>query len=149
MELLDSMLYNFFTISSEMIKIVENISYKNIRLGRDIFIVHFIGIKQQKNEECQIKDVMEYFNLTPSTATRHINSLVQSEVVIRKENQKKRSAKLLELSSPLGNEIFEMFETHQRNFNTQLADGFEQVEIVTIHRLLHWVTEHKETLFKF
>ncbi|MFW9903268.1 MAG: MarR family winged helix-turn-helix transcriptional regulator [Candidatus Thorarchaeota archaeon] len=147
-EPVDNILFKFFTGIFEIIKIVEDISYKDIALGRDIFIVHYIGVKEKRDEKCQIKTVMDYFAMTPSTATRHIDSLVKSGIIIRDEDKAKRSSKILRLS-PLGEEIYEMFENHQIDFTKRLSDEFTDHEIITIHRLLNWIIKIKHLIFNF
>jgi DNA-binding MarR family transcriptional regulator len=94
----------------------------------------------------QIKTVLDYFEMTPSTATRRIDSLVKAGIIIRDEE--KWSSKILRLT-PQEEEVYEMFENHQRDFTKRLADEFTDQEIITIHRLLNWITETKHLIFKF
>ena len=48
---------------------VENFTYDGKEIGTGIFLINFIG----KKEECYMKDIVSFLNVIPSTATRRID----------------------------------------------------------------------------
>ncbi len=89
---------------SIIIQGVENLTYKDKHIGIGIFLINYIG----KKEECFMKDIINYLKVIPSTATRRIDKLVRNGLVKRNLSKDDGRLKKLTLTSE-GKELYMTF----------------------------------------
>jgi len=98
----DDLIQLFTMVAMGLTKQVVDFNYQGMKIGRLIFIINYIGYKK----ECSMKDVIDYLNIKPSTATRQVDKLVDKlKLVERKESISDRRLVILQLTK-LGNDIY-------------------------------------------
>lgn len=83
---------------------IENFTYKGKDVGSGIFLISFIGTR----EECYMKDIIEYLNVIPSTATRRVDKLERIGLIIRRNSADDRRLISISLSEE-GKELYSVF----------------------------------------
>ncbi|MFX0063691.1 MAG: MarR family winged helix-turn-helix transcriptional regulator [Candidatus Hermodarchaeota archaeon] len=106
---------------------LENIKYRGTNIGREFLIVIFLA----NQEELQMKDVVDYLDTIPSTATRKIGKLVELGLLKRMNSKKDRRIVNIRLTEE-GKELYSTFMVKrflgikkiQQEFTEQEIRGF-------------------------
>ena len=73
---------------------IENFTYNGKDVGSGIFLISFIGTR----EECYMKDIIQYLNVIPSTATRRVDKLENLGLITRSTSDEDRRLIKIKLS---------------------------------------------------
>ena len=92
----------FTMVAMKLTSQIVDFTYQDMKIGRLIFLVNYIGFRKQ----CTMKDVIEYMNIKPSTATRQLDKLVNNlNLVSREYSTDDRRLVTLQLTQ-LGIEVY-------------------------------------------
>ncbi|MHA2168509.1 MAG: MarR family winged helix-turn-helix transcriptional regulator [Candidatus Kariarchaeaceae archaeon] len=120
---------------------VDDIAYQGKKIGRKIFIINFIGSK----EECNMKDIIEGLNLPPSTATRQVDYFVKHGFIIR--NTPSHNRRIVELKlNKLGKEVYQWFNQHLVKVITTTLQNFSETELSIANKVLREIANHSDLL---
>ena len=120
---------------------VENFAYKGNHVRTGIFLINFIG----KREDCCMKDIVKFLNVIPSTATRRIDKLVKLGLVER--NLSINDGRLIKLSlSELGKEIYYSFTQSKLIGFDLMVEEFEREEISIFFNVVDRMLKRREQL---
>ena len=121
---------------------IVDFQYKGLKIGRLIFIINYIGYRQ----ECTMRDIREYLNIQPSTATRQLDKLVNDlKLVQRVSSEKDRRNVILELAD-LGWEVYKYHKQIQDKFIHSFMGKFTSSELKVIRKILLELTNNPKLI---
>ena len=92
----------FTMVAMKLTSRIVDFTYQDMKIGRLIFIINYIGYRKQ----CTMKDIIDYLNTKPSTATRQLDKLVNElKLVTREQPSDDRRFVALKLTR-LGEEVY-------------------------------------------
>jgi DNA-binding MarR family transcriptional regulator len=104
-----------------MNKTAEEFRFEGLQPGQSLLIIEYIA----SVKHCDMKEISQKLNLTPSTATRQIDKLVEQEIVVRSEAKDDRRRVLLELTA-LGMQISKAYRTQKAKALRPVLRGFSE-----------------------
>ncbi len=130
-------LLGIFTKAVQALTIqVESFKYKGQQLGQTLFILDYIS----RNEGCIMSDIVKELRLTPSTATRQTDQLVDLKLVHRKQSVSDRRKVELSLTTQ-GKKISRQFLNHRMENIRPILDSLTGQELVILMKFLGSVVE--------
>ena len=115
----------FTMVAMKLTSRIVDYSYQDMKIGRLIFIINYIGYKEQ----CTMKDIIDYLNTKPSTATRQLDKLVNDlKLVSREQTSDDRRFVSLKLTK-LGKEVYESHTAMSLIPASILNEKFSEKEI--------------------
>ncbi len=119
-ELLDLLTFFTQTFAEE----ITQFKYKNIPLGKDAFIIEYIG----KRTQCTQSDLIQGLLLSKSATSRRISRLVDLGLIFRTKREIDHRWEDLTLTQ-LGNQVYEHFYTHRKILLKTLIHGLTPEQI--------------------
>jgi len=120
---------------------VNDFQYKELKIGRLIFIINYIGYRK----ECTMKDIREYQNVKASTATKQLDKLVDMKIVQRISSENDRRNVLLTLTS-LGHEIYAYHNEIQEKLIHSFTTKFSKEELVVVGKVISELTKNDRVI---
>ena len=114
----------------------EAISFKGEKLGQSLFIIDLIARKP----DCTMKDIANTLALTPSTATRHVDKLVEMGLIDRNLSISDRRSVVLFLTQK-GIELDKQFLKHRLTSFSSILESFSIEELDLLLKLMKKVVE--------
>lgn len=103
---------------------LEGFKYQGYTIGSSVLLINFI----HANPFCRMSDIRDYLEVTPSTATRRVDRLVEYGFVHRSIGDKDHRS--IELSlTPAGVELFEKFQKIRFQGLKTLTNTYKEEEI--------------------
>ncbi len=110
---------------------IENFTYKGKDVGSGIFLISFIGSR----EDCFMKDIIQYLNVIPSTATRRVDKLEKLGLIIRSNSDDDRRLIRITLSDE-GKELHSAFLQRKLMGVDLMMKEFEESELNIFFKIL-------------
>ena len=130
-------LLGIFTKAVQALTIqVESFKYKGHQLGQTLFILDYIS----RNDGCIMSDIAKELKLTPSTATRQTDQLVDLKLVNRKQSISDRRKVELSLTVQ-GKKISRQFLDHRMGNIKPILDSLSKQELAVLMKFLGSVVE--------
>jgi DNA-binding MarR family transcriptional regulator len=114
----------------------ETVSFQGEKLGQSLFIIDLIARKP----DCTMKDIVNTLALTPSTATRHVDKLVEMGLVDRNLSIFDRRSVILFLTQK-GVELDKQFLKHRLATFSSILESFSVKEQDIIIRLMQQIID--------
>ena len=114
----------------------EAVSFQGKNLGQSLFIIDLIARKP----DCTMKDIVNTLALTPSTATRHVDKLVEMGLVDRNLSIFDRRSVVLFLTQK-GVELDKQFLKHRMASFSSILESFSVKEQDVIIKLMQQVID--------
>jgi DNA-binding MarR family transcriptional regulator len=124
------------TIAHRVSAQAEAISYEGEKLGQSLFIIDLIARKP----DCTMKDIVNTLALTPSTATRHVDKLVELGLVDRNLSISDRRAVVLFLTQK-GVELDKQFLKHRIAAFSSVLESFSVAEQDILLKLMEQIND--------
>ncbi len=115
---------------------VEGLEYQGKRIGSNVFLLSYI----KTHEGCQMKDVSNYLDVNPSSATRRVEKLVKTNLITRKVSTDDRRSVLLELTSE-GENLYSQFIQNRQMSLKSFKEMFKPEEVETFFRVLEQMVD--------
>ena len=112
----------------------EALSFEGEKLGQSLFIIDLIARKP----DCTMKDIVNTLALTPSTATRHVDKLVELGFVDRNLSISDRRSVVLFLTRK-GAELDKKFLKHRLASFSSILESFSVKEQDTLIKLMQQI----------
>ena len=121
---------------------IENIEFNGKQLGRNIFIINYVG----KNEPCSLKDIYENIQFPASTASRRVDDLVKIGLIDRVQSLDDRRGIRVTLTEE-GILVYKLFRTHRIKSKKNFIKAFSEKEISIFSKILRNLVENHEDIF--
>jgi DNA-binding MarR family transcriptional regulator len=128
---------------SNLTQHIGNISFNGEKIGRRIFIINYLGLKNK----CNMTDIVENLSLPKSTATRQVDYLVKRHLINRKIPDNNRRTVELTLSSN-GNDLYKWFQDHLKKVTNSILRVYPENEIEIIFKIIKQMIEYSEKFLK-
>lgn len=115
---------NFTDLIARITLGIEQYKYNGISIGTDIFVVNYL----KKHKDCTMKDIVNFLNTIPSTATRRVDKLVNNGFVNREVAKSDRRLVKLVLS-PKGEELYANFIENRMMGLKIMLEKFDRSDI--------------------
>lgn len=102
---------------------ITKYSFKNTLLGKDAFIVDYIGTRR----DCTQKELIQALYLSKSGASRRVNKLINLKLVTRIKREDDNRWENLQLTE-MGTELYNNFREHRKGFLDLLTDELDNDE---------------------
>ena len=123
----DNVLKTFTTFMMNINQGIENLVIKDYKIGSGIFLLNFIG----SNKNCNMRNISDFLNVIPSTATRKIDKLVRLGLVKRVLHEEDRRNVFLILTDE-GKEI---------------SDEFFNMKSINVQKILNLLTKEEKIIY--
>ena len=124
------------TVAHRVSAQAEAISFQGEKLGQSMFIIDLIARKP----DCTMKDIVSTLALTPSTATRHVDKLVELGLVDRNLSISDRRSVVLFLTQK-GIELDKQFLKHRIAAFSSVFESFSITEQDVIIKLMQLIND--------
>ena len=112
-----------YELGGFILPIIPSIQMQNDDLGRKTGIILLIG----RRELCGMKDIMSQYGISPSTATKIVDELVEQDLIIREISPEDRRKVMLRLSEK-GEDLYGEYSEKIVQFITLLVQDLEENE---------------------
>ena len=124
------------TVAHRVSAQAEAISFEGEKLGQSMFIIDLIARKP----DCTMKDIVNALALTPSTATRHVDKLVELGLIDRNLSISDRRSVVLFLTQK-GIELDKQFLKHRIAAFSSVFESFSIKEQDVIIKLMQQIND--------
>ena len=111
---------------------VIDFTYKEMKIGRLIFVINYIGFKG----ECTMKEIRDYLNVKPSTATRQIDKLVEDLLLVQRVTSDSDRRNVLIKLTDEGRKVYNHHKDVQEKMIQKLLTKFSAEEIRVITKVV-------------
>ena len=115
---------------------VETFAFEEKNLGQGIFIIDYIDY----HGPCSMVDIVEAMNMTPSTATRQVDRLVNWGLVAREPSKLDRRRVILSVTAS-GTQASKKFIKHRMKNLRPILRSMSEKETEVLVKLLERVVE--------
>lgn len=115
---------------------IENLKIDHQKIGNGLVLINFIGSRQ----ECNMRDVSEFLDIPPSSATRKIDKLVKFGLVLREIDPTDRRHVKVSLTSK-GKKIFTEFLQDRFSFLKTIESAFTEGELAVLIKMIQKLME--------
>ena len=123
-----AIIFNLLTaFVDNYINYAKEISSTHFEIGSGILIISYIG----DHKGCNMSDIVEYLRVPPSTATRHINKIVEKGYIRRVTPEKNRRIVNLRLTEK-GSAVYEEVNRHKVQFMDTVITKFNAEQLAII-----------------
>lgn len=122
---------------------LEGFTYKGKNLGSAVLLINFI----QANANCQMSEIRKFLNVTPSTATRRMDKLVELGLVERSIGKEDHRSISLTLTKE-GKGFFEKYQKKRIQGVNKLSQKFDQNQIKAFLSVLDFLSEASTDFIK-
>ena len=110
---------------------ITKYSFKNTTLGKDAFIIDYIGT----HPDCTQKELIKALYLSKSGASRRVNKLINITLVVRIKRKDDNRWEYLQLTE-LGWKVYNDFREHRKGFLNLLTHELKNDEKQVFHQVL-------------
>jgi DNA-binding MarR family transcriptional regulator len=133
---LDEVISLLTSVVHKIIAQVDDFEIEGQKLRHSLFIIDLIARKP----DCTMKHISNELTLTPSTTTRHVDKLVDLDLVDRNISMRDRRSVVLFLTQN-GEEVWKQFSKHQMDKFGPLLESFSTKEQGILVKLMQRIVE--------
>ena len=115
---------------------IETFAFEGTKFRQGIFIIDYIT----HHDQCSMSDVIREMKMTPSTATRQVDRLVERNFVVRNSSKQDRRRVILSLTEK-GKRAYESFFNHRMKTIQPVLHSMNEKETKVLINLLERVNE--------
>ena len=131
----DRVLKIFTTFIMNINQGIENLVIKDYKIGSGIFLLNFID----SNKNCNMRNIADFLDVIPSTATRKMDKLVRFGLVKRVLNEEDRRNVFLILTKEgkeVSNEFFNMKSVNMQKIFGLLTEEEKVIYLGILEKML-------------
>lgn len=110
---------------------IEGFKYNGKTIGSSVLLINFI----QTKPHCSMSDIKDFLKVTPSTATRRVDKLVDLGLAERTIGKSDHRSILISLSDE-GKELFSFYQNKRFQGLKELSQKFDKDQIKTFLTVL-------------